>query len=76
MKDGYSFHSSEEDLVREFNLMEATYKKIYAKLENFLKSLTTITLFIENAQPNSVLPKRKCIQNKTPLRFRSNASTF
>ena len=32
MKDGYSFHSSEEDLVREFNLMEATYKKIYTKL--------------------------------------------
>ncbi len=32
MKDGYSFHSSKEDLVREFNLMEATYKKIYTKL--------------------------------------------
>ncbi|MCT7649379.1 proline--tRNA ligase [Aliarcobacter butzleri] len=32
MKDGYSFHSSEEDLIREFNLMEATYKKIYTKL--------------------------------------------
>ena len=32
MKDGYSFHSSEEDLVREFNLMEETYKKIYIKL--------------------------------------------
>ena len=32
MKDGYSFHSCEEDLVREFNLMEATYKKIYTKL--------------------------------------------
>ncbi|MCT7634166.1 proline--tRNA ligase [Aliarcobacter butzleri] len=32
MKDGYSFHSSEDDLVREFNLMEATYKKIYTKL--------------------------------------------
>lgn len=32
MKDGYSFHSSEEDLVREFNLMEATYKKIYTRL--------------------------------------------
>ncbi|PRN00455.1 proline--tRNA ligase [Aliarcobacter cryaerophilus] len=32
MKDGYSFHSSEEDLVREFNLMEDTYKKIYTKL--------------------------------------------
>lgn len=32
MKDGYSFHSSEEDLVREFNLMEEVYKKIYTKL--------------------------------------------
>ena len=32
MKDGYSFHSSEEDLVREFNLMEETYKKIYTKI--------------------------------------------
>ncbi|PUE66058.1 proline--tRNA ligase [Arcobacter caeni] len=32
MKDGYSFHSSEEDLVREFNLMESTYKKIYTRL--------------------------------------------
>tara|TARA_B100001063_G_C16773626_1_gene563401 strand:- start:3473 stop:5071 length:1599 start_codon:yes stop_codon:yes gene_type:complete len=32
MKDAYSFHSSQEDLVREFNLMEATYKKIYQRL--------------------------------------------
>lgn len=32
MKDGYSFHSSEEDLVREFNLMEETYKKVYNRL--------------------------------------------
>lgn len=32
MKDAYSFHSSEEDLVREFNLMEETYRKIYTKL--------------------------------------------
>lgn len=32
MKDGYSFHSNEADLVREFNLMEETYKKIYTKL--------------------------------------------
>ena len=32
MKDGYSFHSCEDDLVREFNLMEETYKKIYTKL--------------------------------------------
>ncbi|MDD2895253.1 MAG: proline--tRNA ligase [Aliarcobacter sp.] len=32
MKDAYSFHSSTEDLVREFNLMEATYKKVYTRL--------------------------------------------
>ncbi len=32
MKDGYSFHSSPEDLVREFNLMEETYKKVYTRL--------------------------------------------
>ncbi|NLN13281.1 MAG: proline--tRNA ligase [Arcobacter skirrowii] len=32
MKDGYSFHSNEDDLVREFNLMEEVYKKIYTKL--------------------------------------------
>ncbi|NLO16864.1 MAG: proline--tRNA ligase [Arcobacter butzleri] len=32
MKDGYSFHSSYEDLIREFNLMEETYTKIYTKL--------------------------------------------
>jgi prolyl-tRNA synthetase len=32
MKDGYSFHSSKEDMVREFDLMEATYKKIFTKL--------------------------------------------
>jgi len=32
MKDAYSFHSSKEDLVREFNLMESTYKKIYTQL--------------------------------------------
>lgn len=32
MKDAYSFHSNEEDLIREFNLMEETYKKIYTKL--------------------------------------------
>jgi len=32
MKDGYSFHSTQEDLVREFNLMEDTYKKIYTRL--------------------------------------------
>ena len=32
MKDAYSFHSSQEDLVREFNLMEETYKRIYKRL--------------------------------------------
>lgn len=32
MKDAYSFHSSTEDLVREFNLMESTYKKVYTRL--------------------------------------------
>lgn len=32
MKDGYSFHSSEEDMKREFSLMEETYKKIFTRL--------------------------------------------
>ncbi|TLT08536.1 proline--tRNA ligase [Aliarcobacter thereius] len=32
MKDAYSFHSNEDDLVREFNLMEETYKRIYTRL--------------------------------------------
>ena len=32
MKDGYSFHSSKEDLKREFDLMEATYSKIFTRL--------------------------------------------
>ena len=32
MKDGYSFHSSKEDMIREFNLMENTYKKIFTRL--------------------------------------------
>jgi len=32
MKDGYSFHASEEDLVREFNLMEQTYINILNRL--------------------------------------------
>jgi prolyl-tRNA synthetase len=32
MKDGYSFHASKEDMVREFNLMELTYKKIFTRL--------------------------------------------
>ncbi len=27
MKDAYSFHSSREDMVREFELMEETYKR-------------------------------------------------
>ncbi|MDF1884438.1 proline--tRNA ligase, partial [Sulfurimonas sp. SAG-AH-194-C21] len=32
MKDGYSFHSSEEDLDREFTEMEAAYKRILTRL--------------------------------------------
>jgi len=32
MKDGYSFHTSEEDMKREFALMEETYKKIFTRL--------------------------------------------
>ena len=32
MKDGYSFHSSKEDMIREFELMEKTYKKIFTRL--------------------------------------------
>lgn len=32
MKDAYSFHATQEDLVREFELMEATYKKVYERL--------------------------------------------
>jgi len=32
MKDSYSFHESAEDMVREFNLMEETYKKIFTRL--------------------------------------------
>ncbi len=32
MKDGYSFHASTEDLDREFDAMEAAYKKILARL--------------------------------------------
>ncbi len=32
MKDAYSFHASTEDMVREFNLMEETYKKIFRRL--------------------------------------------
>ena len=33
MKDGYSFHASKEDMVREFDLMEATYKKYLLDLD-------------------------------------------
>lgn len=32
MKDGYSFHSSKEDMIREFHLMEETYKRIFTRL--------------------------------------------
>ena len=32
MKDGYSFHASQEDMKREFALMEETYKKIFTRL--------------------------------------------
>ena len=32
MKDGYSFHANKEDMNREFNLMEETYKKIFTRL--------------------------------------------
>ena len=32
MKDGYSFHSSTEDMQREFAHMEETYKKIFTRL--------------------------------------------
>ncbi|HRF56460.1 MAG TPA: proline--tRNA ligase [Campylobacterales bacterium] len=33
MKDGYSFHESHEDMLREFHLMEETYKKIFTRME-------------------------------------------
>jgi len=32
MKDGYSFHTDENDMKREFELMEETYKKIFTRL--------------------------------------------
>ncbi len=32
MKDGYSFHADREDMVREFELMEATYRKIFTRM--------------------------------------------
>ncbi len=32
MKDGYSFHETTEDMLREFHLMESTYKKIFERI--------------------------------------------
>jgi len=32
MKDGYSFHDSQESLKQEFDLMESTYRKIFTRL--------------------------------------------
>ncbi len=32
MKDGYSFHADEEDMKREYDLMEATYRKIFSRM--------------------------------------------
>ena len=32
MKDGYSFHADEEDMVREFNHMETTYRRIFERM--------------------------------------------
>ncbi len=32
MKDAYSFHATKEDMVREFDLMETTYKRIFTRL--------------------------------------------
>ncbi|NQY23419.1 MAG: proline--tRNA ligase [Campylobacteraceae bacterium] len=32
MKDAYSFHASKEDLVREFHVMEETYKNVFNRL--------------------------------------------
>jgi prolyl-tRNA synthetase len=32
MKDGYSFHTCYEDMIKEFNIMEQTYKNIFTKL--------------------------------------------
>lgn len=32
MKDGYSFHADHEDMVREFELMESTYRKIFTRM--------------------------------------------
>ncbi len=33
MKDGYSFHASFDDMVREYELMKQCYKKIFSELE-------------------------------------------
>lgn len=33
MKDGYSFHASFDDMVREYELMKKCYKKIFSELE-------------------------------------------
>jgi prolyl-tRNA synthetase len=32
MKDAYSFHTSDEDMKREFDVMEETYKRIFTRL--------------------------------------------
>ena len=32
MKDGYSFHTSQEDMVAEFDIVEATYKRILTRM--------------------------------------------
>ncbi|MDR0746875.1 MAG: proline--tRNA ligase [Helicobacteraceae bacterium] len=32
MKDGYSFHATEEDMLREFHLMEEVYKRIFRRV--------------------------------------------
>ena len=32
MKDAYSFHATNEDLIREFHVMEEAYKKVYERL--------------------------------------------
>ena len=32
MKDGYSFHADREDMVREFDLMEKTYRRIFTRM--------------------------------------------
>jgi prolyl-tRNA synthetase len=32
MKDGYSFHATREDMLREFRLMEETYRRIFSRV--------------------------------------------